>query len=170
MGQLTSGLQFWEDSRGPLTRTAVRGQLELGLCPQRKYLPSQPLELLQLPASPPAFPCPLMPAAVIRRMAISTTRQTTSCKQTKQSPMKQGCMAELQRKQILSPLFSLSPWVLGMSSQKCLVGYLDHPSFVSKNHLLGIVESKAWLEYMPCSNSVRQAHYCGTNGHSYKMG
>lgn len=79
--------------------------LDLAPCPQRKCLTSQPLECLQpLPGSP-ASPHPLMPAAVIRRTVISTQRQMTSCKQTKQSPMKQGCMAKFQRRQNLSLLF-----------------------------------------------------------------
>lgn len=126
-----------------------------GPVPSEEMPATTPLQLLQ--PGPPSSPLRFVPAAIMRRVAISTQRPVTSCQQTKQPPMRRSCTAEVHGRQTLSLLFSHP------ESWDCLHRnarwdpWISHP-FFSRSCSQAFWKLKP--SWDPChSNSVRWA-YC----------
>lgn len=126
-----------------------------GPVPSEEMPATTPLQLLQ--PGPPSSPLLFVPAAVMRRVAISTQRPVTSCQQTKKPPMRRSCTAEVHGRQTLSLLF------FHPESWDCLhrnarwAPWISHP-FFSRSCSQAFWKLKP--SWDPChSNSVRWAYY-----------
>ena len=126
-----------------------------GPVPSEEMPATTPLQLLQ--PGPPSSPLLFVPAAVMRRVAISTQRPVTSCQQTKKPPMRRSCTAEVHGRQTLSLIF------FHPESWDCLhrnarwAPWISHPYF-SRSCSQAFWKLKP--SWDPChSNSVRWAYY-----------
>lgn len=140
------------------------------LCPQRKHLPSELLELLQPPLAPLAPLPPLQQLLSSGRWPYPHRGRQPHVNRPSRLPWsKVGWLRSREGRNFPCISLTLGP---GTVSTKMPGGFLGSSIVSSQEPDLrhNGIESEAWLESTPSSNSVRWAHFRGAGGLSYGVG